>query len=113
MAARDRIAKYRSVGGGAELARVEVLVPVDARQHILEEAARLRAAHRGKRSLTRAELDLFDEAQRRLGARCLWNCTPTRTVEGIRAVAARLKAHGDMTAWRLALRIEEATADAA
>lgn len=113
MTVRERVARYRSIGAGAELVRVEVLVPADARRHILDEAAKLRHSHRSKCGLTQDELELFDEARRRFGAGCLWNCSPPRTVESIRAVAARPKAHGDMTAWHFALRIEKSTTDAA
>lgn len=95
------------------MVRVEVLVPASSRQAILDEAAKLRASHRGSRPLSAEQDRLFDDATRRYGARCLWNCKPPRTVEGMRTVAARLKAHGDMAAWRLALDIEESLADAA
>jgi hypothetical protein len=45
-AARQRVARYRSEGGAAGLARVEVLVPPSARAEILAVASRLRAEHR-------------------------------------------------------------------
>ncbi len=56
---------------------------------------------------------MYDEATARYGSRCLWNCDPSRTVRGLRAVAEQLKAHGDMVAWRMACDIEESLADAA
>ena len=43
---------------------------------------------------------LYDEALRRFGARCLWNAKPGRTLDGLRAVARRLKTYGDMAACR-------------
>ncbi|MCJ2040942.1 hypothetical protein MKK55_18600 [Methylobacterium sp. J-059] len=112
MDARERVRKYRTVGGGAQMVRVEVLVPAEARQHMIDEAARLRAARRGQRALSHEEGRMFDEAIERYGARCLWNCKPSRTVAGLLTVAEQLKAHGDMRAWRLALGIEESVANA-
>src|SRR5258708_22168621 len=57
-AARQRVKRYRSEGGAADLARVEVLVPPSARKEILAVASRLRAEHRGNKEL-RA---LYDKA---------------------------------------------------
>jgi hypothetical protein len=60
--ARRRVKKYRSEGGGADLARVEVLVPPSARDEILAIASRLRAEHRGNkelRSLYERALELY------------------------------------------------------
>ena len=51
MAARQRVKKYRSEGGAADLARVEVLVPPSAREEILAVAFRLRAEHRSNKEL--------------------------------------------------------------
>ena len=50
-AARQRVKKYRSEGGAADLARVEVLVPPSAREEILAVASRLRAEHRSNKEL--------------------------------------------------------------
>ena len=49
--ARDRVKKYRSQGGAADFARVEVLVPPSARKKILEIAAQLRIEHRNNKEL--------------------------------------------------------------
>jgi hypothetical protein len=49
--ARQRVRKYRSEGGAAGLARVEVLVPPSARKEILALASRLRAQHRANKEL--------------------------------------------------------------
>ena len=57
-AAHRRVKKYRSKGGAADLARVEVLVPPSAREEILAVASRLRAEHRSNKEL-RA---LYDKA---------------------------------------------------
>ena len=42
-AARQRVQRYRSEGGAADLVRVEVLIPPSARAEILSVASRLRA----------------------------------------------------------------------
>ena len=68
-AARQRIKKYRSEGGGADLVRVEVLVPPSAREEILAIASRVRAEHRGSKEL-RA---LYDKALASYGVRILDN----------------------------------------
>jgi hypothetical protein len=56
--ARLRVKKYRSKGGAADLARVEVLVPPSARAEILAVASRLRAQHRSNKELKL----LYDQA---------------------------------------------------
>jgi hypothetical protein len=68
-AVRNRVKKYRSEGGAADLARVEVLVPPSARDEILEMASRLRAEHRGKKELR----SLYDNALRWYRTRILDN----------------------------------------
>jgi hypothetical protein len=68
-AARRRVQRYRSEGGGADLARVEVLVPPSARKEILEVASRLRAQHRNNKEL-RA---LYDRAMASYRVRILDN----------------------------------------
>jgi hypothetical protein len=49
--ARQRVKRYRSQGGAADLARVEVLVPPSARKEVLAVASRLRAEHRANKEL--------------------------------------------------------------
>jgi len=51
MPVRQRIEKYRSSGGAADLVRVEVLVPPSARDDIIGLAARLRSDHRDNKKL--------------------------------------------------------------
>jgi hypothetical protein len=46
MSVQKRLQKYRSVGGAADLARVEVLVPPSARAEVLAFAERVRSQHR-------------------------------------------------------------------
>ncbi len=69
IAARKRVKKYRSEGGAADLARVEVLVPPSARNEILAIASQLRAEHRSKKELRL----LYDNALRSYRTRILDN----------------------------------------
>jgi hypothetical protein len=48
---RQRADKYRSEGGAADLARVEMRVPPSARHEILAAVSRLRAQHRANKEL--------------------------------------------------------------
>ena len=67
IAAHKRVKKYRSEGGAADLARVEVLVPPSARDEILAMASRLRAEHRSNKELR----SLYDHALRSYRVRIL------------------------------------------
>jgi hypothetical protein len=69
IAARKRVEKYRSEGGAADLARVEVLVPPSGRNEMLAFASRLRAEHRGNKELR----SLYDNALRFYGTRIFDN----------------------------------------
>lgn len=44
-------------------------------------------------------------ASARFGARCLWSAAPSKTLDGMRTMAALLRAHGDMAAWKVAAEI--------
>jgi hypothetical protein len=87
IAARKRVKKYRSEGGAADLARVEVLVPRSARKEILALALRLRAEHRRNKELR----SLYDDALRSYGVRILDNVDLDRlpNLRSRAAVAAR------------------------
>ena len=92
VAARQRVKKYRREGGASDLARVEVLVPPEARKQILEIASRLRAQHRRHKELRL----LFDGALRSYGARILDNVDldrlpdlPSRAAVAARAMIER------------------------
>ena len=50
MSVQDRVQRYKSTGGGVGLVRVEVLVPTEDREEILELAADLRRKRREKSS---------------------------------------------------------------
>ena len=68
-AARHRVRKYRTEGGAADLARVEVLIPPGDRAKILELASQLRAEHRGNKELR----ELYDKAMASYRTRILDN----------------------------------------
>ena len=51
--------------------------------------------------------DLYDQALSEYRTRCLWNCSPSYSVEGLTAIAEQLKTYGDMKAWKLAQTILE------
>jgi hypothetical protein len=85
--AHHRVKKYRSEGGAADLARVEVLVPPSARKEILAIAARLRMEHRRNKELR----ELYDKALQCYGSRILDNVDLDRLpdLRSRAAVAAR------------------------
>jgi hypothetical protein len=85
--AKERVKKYRSQGGAADLVRVEVLVPAVARAEILATASRLRAEHRGRKELK----SLLEKALQLYGPRILDNVDLDRLpdLRSRAAVAAR------------------------
>lgn len=50
---------------------------------------------------------LFREAYEKYGAKCLWNCKPTFSDEGLDVLVERLQKYGDLRAWYLAADINE------
>src|SRR5207249_2527604 len=101
---RKRVKKYRSEGGAADLARVEVLVPPSARKEILAMASRLRAAHRSNKELK----SLYDNALRSYGTRILDNVDLDRLpdLRSRAAVAARAMIdRGDARAFAIGRQI--------
>ena len=115
-----RVRRYKSVGGAAGLVRVEVLVPPSGRETILSQAERLRSEYRRSRELDAKTGDLngrltdyYDQAMTKFGSRCLWNAKPSRSVEGLKVIAERLRTYGGMDAWRLAAAIRKEVEDAA
>jgi hypothetical protein len=105
-AARQRVKRYRSEGGGADLARVEVLVPPSARKEILEVASRLRAEHRSNKELR----TLYDKALASYRVRILDNLDLDR-LPGFRSraavVARAMIDRGDARAFALGRRMLE------
>jgi hypothetical protein len=98
--ANKRVRKYRTVGGAADLVRVEVLVPPAARDEILAAAFRMRAAHRNGRELKA----LLDKALHLYGPRILDNVDLDRLpdLRSRAAVAARAMIdRGDARAFAL------------
>jgi hypothetical protein len=70
MSAWKRVQKYRSVGGAADLTRVEVLVPPAKRDQVVAFASRLRADHRRR---TKELQQMMDRALASYGIRILDN----------------------------------------
>jgi hypothetical protein len=105
-AARQRVKRYRSEGGGADLVRVEVLVPPSGRKEILAAASRLRGEHRGNKEL-RA---LYDKALALYGVRILDNVDLDRLPDfrSRAAVVARAMIdRGDARAFAMGRRMLE------
>src|ERR1700760_2441523 len=98
--ASERVRKYRSEGGAADLVRVEVLVPPAAREKILAAASRMRAEHRADKELK----SLLEKALRLYGPRILDNVDLDRLpdLRARAAVAARAMIdRGDARAFAL------------
>ncbi|NFV79322.1 hypothetical protein [Magnetospirillum aberrantis] len=112
MSMRDRIRKYKTEGGAAGMVRVEVLVPPEGRQAIVDLAAKLRSEYRAAQQPSEL-FTLHKEAMDKFGVRCFWNMKPSATADGMRVVAAQLRKHGGMDAWRLASKIKEVLEHAA
>jgi hypothetical protein len=104
MTVRQRIEKYRSSGGAADLVRVEVLVPPSARDDVLRLAAKFRSEHRDNKELG----GLCDRALSLYGARVLDNVDLDR-LAGMRAragvIARALMERGDARAFVLGREI--------
>lgn len=108
MRKNERQQRYLDAGAAAGLVRVEVLVPPEDRSKVIDFAADLRRAHREKLRWTDERERLFVEATTKFGARCLWNIRPSRSRDGLLAIADRLRSTGGMDAWRMATQIREA-----
>lgn len=106
MSMRDRIRKYKTEGGAAGMIRVEVLVPPEGRQAIVDLAAKLRFEYRAANQSSEL-LAIHKEAMDKYGTRCFWNMKPSATPDGMRVVAIQLRKYGGMDAWRLASKIKE------
>jgi hypothetical protein len=57
MGVRERIQKYREIGGASDMVRVEVLVPEKFRSEVLAQAAMLRSLHREKNARLQRQID--------------------------------------------------------
>jgi hypothetical protein len=104
MSVRQRIEKYRSSGGAADLVRVEVLVPLSARDAVIRMAAGLRAKHRGEKDLQA----MCDEALARYGVRIRDNVDLERLSvlrDRAEVIAKAIMERGDAQAFALGRRI--------
>ena len=110
MSARDRIRKYRSTGGAADLVRVEVLVPKSGKARILAEAAELRAKSRERKLMLEAEMSRLIELY---GPRATDNIDLSRlndVASRARILADGLMSRGDARALALGLRLKRLAA---
>ena len=105
MAVRDRIRKYRKVGGAADLVRVEVLVPAAEKQAILSAAKEIRDNHRKRKERLSEFLRLASE---RYGLRIFDNIDLSK-IDNLdsrsRLVANALIERGDSRAYAMGRRI--------
>jgi hypothetical protein len=77
-------------------------------QSLKSHAERGEVPHAAVRQAFSVELQkLHTEAISRFGAQCLWNASPSQTMDGMRVIVDRLRRYGGMEAWRLATEIEE------
>jgi hypothetical protein len=105
LSVQKRIAKYRRSGGAADLVRVEVLVPLSARDDVLRLAERLRADHRHDKDLQSKKLKaMCDRALSLYGARILDNVDLDRlpdTRSRARVIARAMIERGDARAFAM------------
>ena len=100
MSVRERIDRYRRSGGGADLVRVEVLVPSSSRDDVLRLAERLRTDHRRDKEIS----VLCDRALSLYGARILDNVDLDRLPDArarARVIARAMIERGDARAFAL------------
>jgi hypothetical protein len=105
----ERSSKYKSIGSGAGLIRVEVLVAPEDRETILAQAAYLRRQRRAENTRNGTLRALIDEAIAKHKGRALWNVPLDLpdTKEQAAAVAAGLRHYGGVDGFKLAGRIED------
>jgi hypothetical protein len=104
MPVRQRIAKYRSSGGAADLVRVEVLVPSSGRDEVVRLAERLRSDHRDNKDLQ----TMCDRALSLCGPRILDNVDLDRLPDlrsRARVIARAMIERGDARAFALGREI--------
>jgi len=100
MSVRKRVQKYQSVGGAADLTRVEALAPPAAREDVIAHAAPLRSEYRDAKELQR----IYDDALALYRVRVLDNIDLDRLpdLRSRAAVVARaLMDRGDARAFAL------------
>jgi hypothetical protein len=100
LSVRERIDRYRRSGGGADLVRVEVLVPSSSRDDVLRLAERLRADYRRDKEISL----LCDRALSLYGARILDNVDLDRLPDArarARVMARAMIERGDARAFAL------------
>lgn len=105
MSSRERLRKYREVGGAADFVRVEILVPAPDRDAVLDFARELRENHRMKKERM---VEFLRAATERYGVRVFDNIDLSN-VESLtgkcRIVANALMERGDARAFAMARRM--------
>ncbi len=105
MGARDRVRRYREIGGASDLVRVEVLVPSSRRASILAEAASMRNAHRERKQRI---ADLCSKATDQYAVRVFDNVDLSRLADPLKrgsVVARALMERGDARAFAMGRKI--------
>lgn len=108
MSAQDRIKRYRESGAGADMVRVEVLVPAGSREQILAHAEALRSTYRARKDQLQENIE---QAVERYGPRVLDNIDLSRlrnVDEKARVLGKALMARGDAKAFVMGRRLLQA-----
>jgi len=97
MGARDRIHRYRTTGGAADLVRVEVLVPLEARDGVLSLAKRLREEHRRRKAVRSVNAEQVNDRAKLIIHRLLARrvASDPRLVDQAREALSRARTAGD------------------
>ena len=96
MGVQERIHRYRTSGAGADLARVEVLVPVAARGDILALARRLRHEHRQAKAARTINAERVNDRAKRMIHRIVARrmASDAGIIERARAALSRARTSG-------------------
>ncbi|UXN68111.1 hypothetical protein N8A98_00930 (plasmid) [Devosia neptuniae] len=108
MSVQERIKRYRKCGAGADLVRVEVLVPAGSREEILAQASAMRSSYRVRRDRLQESID---QAVRDYGVRVLDNIDLSRLQnvdEKARVLGKALMDRGDAKAFIAGRRLYSA-----
>ena len=97
MGVRERIRRYKTTGGAADLSRVEVLVPPESRNQILSLAERLRDEYRRRKAARPVNAERVNDRAKlmihRLVARRI--ASDPELVDRAREALLRLRATGE------------------
>ena len=114
MGVQERIRRYKTTGAAADLVRVEVLVPAEGRDRILETARDLREEHRRAKAIRSVNAEAVNDRAKLMIHRLVARRLPTEPgiVEKAREVVSRAKAVGApyefLDEWRDLLSLDPA-----